>query len=59
VDVVSPPCQAIRRLVHVGSCTLNDEAPVLAKNVIQLEGEKCGGVITKSDMRGRETHIRL
>ena len=56
MDVVPPPCQAIRGLVHVGSCTLNDEAPVLAEDVIQLKGEKCGGVITKTDTRrGRPT----
>ena len=59
VDVVSPPCKSIGRLVHVGSRTLDNEAPIFAEDVIQLRGRRHGGVITKADMRRGETHIRL
>lgn len=37
MDVVSPPCQAVRSLVHVGPCTLDDETAIVAENVGQLE----------------------
>lgn len=36
MDVVSPSCKVVDRLVHVGACTFDDEDTVPTEDVVKL-----------------------
>lgn len=48
MDVIAPSCETVCGLIHVGACTLDNEAAISPQNVVELQVR--GFLAARTDM---------